>query len=92
MNRFDAIANVLANGGTIPSQAMSMHFVLAKVLSRAYAGGQIAYLVGVTATLWQEMTAQVRVHDAFAADQMAQMPMSGRLAMQINTIGVGTLN
>ena len=92
MNRFDVIANVLANNGTIPSQSMALYFVLAKTLSRAYVGSQVSYLVGDTGTLWQEFTAQVRVFDAFAANTMAQIPVGGRLGTQIVALGLGTIS
>ena len=92
MNRFDIIATVLANGGNMPSQSMAMHFVLAKMMSKAYAGGQLAYLATANQTLWQEFEMQIRAFDAFAANQVAQMPMNGRLGMQISTIGVGTIS
>jgi len=92
MNRFDIIATVLANGGAMPSQAMSMHFVLAKMMSRAYAGGQLPYLATVNQTLWQEFEFQIRAFDGFTANQVAQMQPGGRLGTQIVALGLGTIS
>jgi len=44
-----------------------------------------------TGRLWAEFVPQVRLLDAFTANEMDQMPIGSRLSLPINAIGLGTI-